>query len=70
MTLEPFKYLIQCIAIERDESGRVVTERVAQAQTVYAPNDVMTVMHDFEMELERLNRNGSNGAAPDEEGER
>src|SRR5262245_53313643 len=61
LMLEPFKYLIQCVAVERDEDGRIVAERYTEPQTAYLPNTLMEIAHNFEQELERMNKEARDG---------
>jgi len=55
---EPLKYLIQPVALERDEHGKIVGERVAQTQQVFSAAELASVIEDFEAEIEKLNREG------------
>jgi hypothetical protein len=56
--IEPFKYLIQPVAIERDESGRITGEKPAQVLVVYSAAEAVTAIEQFEQELHRLNEEG------------
>jgi len=63
--IEPFKYLIQPVALERDEHGRVIAERIAQPVTAYNLTQVTKVVYDFEQEIERLNQEGAQHGGQD-----
>jgi len=60
MTLEPLKYLIQSVAIERD-GDRIVAERVAQVVTVFNAEQAVQAIHEFEQQIEQINREAGNG---------
>jgi len=68
MSYEPFKYLITCVAVERDESGRIVAERHTEPQTAYLTSTLMDIVHTFEQELERLNKEARDGEGPEGNG--
>lgn len=67
--LEPLKYIVQCVALERDEHGKIVGERPTQAQPAYSYDEIQRIVSEFQQEIERLNEQGTNGAAPTQEGE-
>jgi hypothetical protein len=54
--IEPFKYLIQPVAVERDEAGRIVAERPAQTLAVYSAAEAVQAIEQFEQELQNYNK--------------
>lgn len=70
--LEPLKYLIQCVAIERDPlTQRVVREVPAETISVFSAEEAHEKITQFEHELRNLNEreedenagSGGNGTA-------
>jgi len=65
--LEPLKYLIQCVAIERDPlTQRVVREVPAETISVFSAEEAHEKITQFEHELRNLNeREGENAGNRD-----
>jgi hypothetical protein len=51
MTLEPFKYIVQPVALERDEDGKVVREVPAEPVSAYSVEQVLELVRAFEDQL-------------------
>lgn len=69
--LEPFKYMIQCVAIERDEQGQIVREVPAETQSAYRVEQAQEIITKFQQEIARLNSEGQpqlQGGMPDGNG--
>jgi hypothetical protein len=63
MNVEPFKYLIQPVAIERDEeSGRITREVPGEVLVVFCAEDAERAVTGFEAALKQLTE-GRNGDA-------
>lgn len=66
--IEPFKYLIQPVAIERDDTGRVTREMPGEVFNVFSAAQAAEAIVEFEAQIEKLNEeaqdagDGSNGA--------
>lgn len=58
MPIEPFKYLVQPVAVERDDNGRVVREMPAEVVSVYSAEQAVQAITEFESTLEEMSRNG------------
>jgi hypothetical protein len=54
--IEPFKYLIQAVCVERDESGRIVAEKTGEILHVYSAAQAVEAITEFEAQLERLGK--------------
>jgi len=52
--IEPYKYLLQPVAIERDQDGRIVAERVAQVITVFNAEEAARAVIEFEASLAQM----------------
>jgi hypothetical protein len=64
MSVEPFKYLIQAVAVERDdETGRIVKEHPAQVVTVFTAEDAARAVQEFEKTLAEMQ--SQNGDRPE-----
>jgi len=48
MTIEPFKYLIQPVAIERGEDGRITRELPGETLSVFNVDDAVKLITEFE----------------------
>jgi len=70
MPLEPFKYIVQCVAIERDEQGNVVREVPAEAQNAYQTEHINEIIRKFQEEIARLNRQSPQSSEGSENGSR
>lgn len=46
--IEPFKYLIQPVAVERGENGRVVREMPGEVIAVYNADQAVEAIREFE----------------------
>lgn len=52
MTIRPFKYLLQPVAVEQDdETGRLLRELPAEPVTVYNGEQALKAIEEFEMQL-------------------
>lgn len=51
MSVEPFKYLLQPVALERNGSGRVVQEIPASVLTVYSAEQAADAIRAFEEQI-------------------
>jgi hypothetical protein len=60
--IEPFKYLIQPVAIERDENGRILREIPGEILSVYSATQAETAIKEFETQLDQLNEQGGKDA--------
>jgi hypothetical protein len=49
--IEPFKYLIQPVALERDPDGHIVREVSAEPVAVYSLEQAVALIERFELEL-------------------
>jgi hypothetical protein len=49
--IEPFKYLIQPVAIERGEDGRIVREVPGETVSVYSAEQALQLVEQFEAQL-------------------
>ena len=56
---EPFKYVVQCVAIERDEQGNVVREMPAEPANTYNIDQIQALIQKFHEELANMNAGGS-----------
>lgn len=63
MTVEPFKYLIQPVALERGEDGKVLRERPAEVISVYSADQAVQAITEFEQQILELQK-PSNGDGP------
>jgi hypothetical protein len=64
MSVEPFKYLLQPVALERDEeTGRVLREIPGQPVTVFSAEACMEAAELFERGLAEA-QNGVSNTAP------
>ena len=67
--VEPFKYLIQPVAIERDESsGRVTREIPGEVLTVFTAEDAQRAVTEFEATLAQLTEGSLNGKGTEGDG--
>jgi hypothetical protein len=67
MSVEPFKYLLQPVAVERDdETGRIVKEHPAQVVTVFTAEDAARAVVEFEKALVEMTQQ-QNGDRPNKE---
>ena len=64
MLIEPFKYLIQPVAIERDETGRVIAERAGEVVTVFTAEDAARAVTEFEATLAQIIAQNGQGQEP------
>jgi hypothetical protein len=51
MTIEPFKYLVQPVAIERDQDGHITREVAGETVAVYSLEQATALIERFELEL-------------------
>lgn len=58
---EPFKYLIQPVAIERDENGQVRREIPGEVLSVYSLEQAVEAITTFEEQLKKLSERSENG---------
>jgi hypothetical protein len=58
MSIEPFKYLIQAVAIERDDAGRIVAERIAEVVTVFNAEQAAEAVREFERAVTQITTEG------------
>jgi hypothetical protein len=49
--IEPFKYIIQPVAIERDDGGRVTREIPGEMVSVYNAEQAVEAITEFEQQL-------------------
>jgi hypothetical protein len=49
--LEPFKYLIQPVAIDRDQDGNIIREVAGETVAVYSLQQATALIERFELEL-------------------
>jgi len=62
MPLEPLKYLIQPVAIERDtDTGRIVREVPAETMTVYSVEEAAALIVKFESDIGEFNSREGGG---------
>ena len=62
--IEPMKYLIQPVAVERDpDTGRITREIPGEVITVYNAAQAAEAIVEFEAQLERLNQEGGQDAS-------
>jgi len=64
MTIEPFKYLIQPVAVERDETGRIVRELPGEVATVYGVAEAIACVEQFERAISEMDGGEMNGSRP------
>ena len=62
--IEPFKYLLQPVAIERNDEGRIVREMPGEVIAVYSREQAVEAIEMFENKLKEIQDagSGSNGA--------
>ena len=60
MTLELFKAIVQPVAVERDENGDIMGERVGDPVSLYTDEQVLLFLQQVREEL----ASQQNGAAP------
>jgi len=64
--LEPFKYLLQPVALERDQDGQIIREVPGETMHLYTLEQLAGAVEQWETQLGRLNMeqaDGSNVAA-------
>jgi len=67
--LETLKYLIQPVAIERDENGRILREVPGETKSAYSLEQIQQLVAEFEQAIVNANQGGedagqrSNGVA-------
>lgn len=61
MSVEPFKYLIQPVAVERGDDGRVLREVPAEVIAVYNQDQAVEAILGFEKHLLEQSQNGASG---------
>lgn len=66
--IEPFKYMIQPVALERDESGRVIREIPGEILSVYSAEKAAEAIESFEEQLARLVSENGNSEGRDDNG--
>lgn len=60
MSVEPFKWLLQPVCVERDESGRVTREIPGEILQVFSAAQAVEAIDEFEAKLqEMVTANGS-----------
>lgn len=59
MSVEPFKYLLQPVALERNGTGRVLRELPAPVLTVYNAEQAAEAVREFEAQLVNHNQEGT-----------
>jgi hypothetical protein len=60
--IEPFKYLIQPVAVERGEDGRIVREIIGETVSVYNIDKAVELIREFEEQINNLEQEPSNGS--------
>jgi len=60
--LEPFKYLIQPVAVERDADGRVVREIPGETRPAYTLEQIAALVELFEAQIAEYNERGGTDA--------
>jgi hypothetical protein len=65
MRLKPLKFLVQAVALELDEEGAIVGERVAEPVAFYRPADVTAFVTDFAERLAKEQEQDGQGGKSD-----
>jgi hypothetical protein len=63
MKIEPFKYMIQPVAIERDDAGQVRREIPGEVLNVYSLAQAMEAITAFEQQLKQMTEGSDNGSS-------
>jgi hypothetical protein len=63
MRLEPFKYLVQPVAIERDDNGRIAREVPGETLNFYEIAAIPEALRQFEQQLATM-QNGEEATLP------
>jgi hypothetical protein len=62
MTLELIKVLVQPVALERDENGRIVGEKVGEAVALFTPEQLPEYVAQLREQIEAANATPTNSA--------
>jgi ADP-dependent phosphofructokinase/glucokinase len=62
MSIELLKVLVQPVAIERDEDGRIIGEKVGEAIALFTPEQISEYVDQLREQIDQANRNGTEAA--------
>lgn len=66
MSVEPFKYMIQPVAIERDDAGQIRREIPGEVVSVYSLTQAIEAITMFEEQLKQMTQRSDNGSNPND----
>jgi hypothetical protein len=68
MSVEPFKYLLQPVAVERDDkTGRIIREMPGEVIAVFSASQAVEAIAEFEKQIVQLTERNENGSRADNE---
>ena len=59
MKLKRLKFIVQGVAVELDETGQVLGERLTKPQAFYSPEQVMAFLEEFDRNVSQESSNGA-----------